>query len=52
MMGATDYAQAEPGTIRGDFAFTTTENIIHGSDTVDAAKREIPLFFSENELVG
>jgi len=52
MMGATKFTDAQPGTIRGDFAYSTTENIIHGSDSVQSAEREIPLFFSVNELVG
>jgi len=52
MMGATKFTDAEPGTIRGDFAFSTTENIIHGSDSPESAKREISLFFTEKELVG
>ena len=52
MMGATSFTDAMPGTIRGDFAYSTTENIIHGSDSPESAQREIALFFSENELVG
>ena len=45
MMGATNAAQAEPGTIRGDFSALFTENLVHGSDSVDSAKREIEIFF-------
>jgi nucleoside-diphosphate kinase len=45
MMGATDPADAAPGTIRGDFALSTTENLIHGSDSHESAAREIALFF-------
>jgi len=52
MMGATRPADAEPGTIRGDFANDTTANIVHGSDSPRTAKREIPLFFSKAELFG
>jgi nucleoside-diphosphate kinase len=52
MMGATKFSEAEPGTIRGDYAFSFTENLVHGSDSVDSAAREISLYFSDNELVG
>jgi nucleoside-diphosphate kinase len=45
MMGATKYFEAVPGTIRGDFAFSMTENLIHGSDSPESAAREIKLFF-------
>ena len=51
MMGATNPANAAPGTIRGDFAVAVSYNIIHGSDGLPAAEREIALFFQENELV-
>lgn len=43
--GATDPIEAEPGTIRGDFALEITENIVHGSDAPATATREIGLFF-------
>ena len=45
MMGATNAAQAEPGTIRGDFSALFTENLVHGSDSAKSAKREIEIFF-------
>ncbi len=45
MMGATNPADAAPGTIRGDLAIEMGENIIHGSDSVESALREIELFF-------
>jgi nucleoside-diphosphate kinase len=45
MMGATNPADAAPGTIRGDLAISTTENLIHGSDSHESAAREIALFF-------
>jgi nucleoside-diphosphate kinase len=45
MVGATNPADAAPGTIRGDFAIETTENLVHGSDSHDSAAREIALFF-------
>lgn len=45
LMGATKPAEAAPGTIRGDLALETTENLVHGSDGPDSAEREIALFF-------
>jgi nucleoside-diphosphate kinase len=45
LMGATDPKQAAPGTIRGDFGLVVTENLVHGSDGPDSAKRELELFF-------
>ena len=47
MMGATNPAEAAPGTIRGDLALSMTENLIHGSDSAASAQREIALFFPE-----
>jgi nucleoside-diphosphate kinase len=47
MMGATNPANAAPGTVRGDLATLTTENIAHGSDSEESAAREIGLFFPE-----
>ena len=49
-VGATNPAEAEPGTIRGDLALETGRNLIHGSDSPESAKREIALFFREDEL--
>ena len=51
MMGATNPANAAPGTIRGDWALDVGLNIIHGSDGAEAAAREIALFFAADELV-
>jgi nucleoside-diphosphate kinase len=45
MMGATNPLDAAPGTIRGDLATHTTENLVHGSDSVESAEREIAIFF-------
>lgn len=45
MMGATNPANADPGTIRGDLATETGENLVHGSDSADSAAREIALWF-------
>ena len=50
MLGATFGHQAEPGTIRGDFGISNQYNLIHGSDSPESAEREIPLFFSPEEL--
>ena len=50
LMGATDPAKAEEGTIRGDFGLDIERNSVHGSDSVDNAEEEIKLFFSENEI--
>jgi len=49
-VGATDPAQAEAGTIRGDFGLDIGRNSVHGSDSVETAKKEIKLFFSEGEI--
>ncbi len=50
MVGATDPARAEAGTIRGDFGLDIGRNSVHGSDSVETAKKEIKLFFSEGEI--
>lgn len=50
IMGATNPAAAEPGTIRGDLALETGLNLIHGSDSLESAQREIALFFREEEM--
>lgn len=47
LMGATDPAKAAPGTIRGDFGLAITENIVHGSDSPESAKRELALYFPD-----
>ncbi len=47
MMGATNPVNAAPGTIRGDFALLMGENIVHGSDSKESAKRELALFFPD-----
>ncbi len=46
LMGPTDPASAPPGTIRGDFGVLIQENLVHGSDSPESAKRELDLFFS------
>jgi nucleoside-diphosphate kinase len=45
LMGSTDPAASAPGTIRGDLAITVTDNLIHGSDSLESAERELALFF-------
>lgn len=50
VMGATNPAEAEAGTIRADFAQTIDENAVHGSDSLENAKIEIDYFFQENEI--
>lgn len=50
IVGETDPAKAEMGTIRGDYGLRIDQNIIHASDSKAQAEREIPLFFREDEL--
>ncbi len=51
LVGATRAEDAEPGTIRGDFAISTSFNIVHASDSPETAQREINLFFSRKEML-
>ncbi len=51
MIGPTDGRKAPPGTIRGDYALSIQENVIHASDSPETALYEISLFFKEEELV-
>jgi nucleoside-diphosphate kinase len=48
LMGPTNPAEAPPGTIRGDFGIIITENIVHGSDSVASAERELGIFFGSS----
>ena len=50
-VGATNPAQAAPGTIRGDFAVEIGRNLIHGSDSPENGEKEVALFFQTSELV-
>jgi len=50
-IGATNPADAEPGTIRGDLAVAMPDNLVHGSDSPESAEREIALWFTDDELV-
>ena len=52
IMGATNPAEADDGTIRKEFALSVGENSVHGSDSIENAKIEISQFFSEPEIVG
>lgn len=51
MMGKTNPAEAASGTIRGDYGVNVSMNVIHGSDSLESAQREIQLFFNEEELL-
>ncbi len=51
MMGATFGSKAAPGTIRGDFGVSNSFNLIHGSDSPEAAERELKLFFKSGEVL-
>jgi nucleoside-diphosphate kinase len=51
LMGATDPQKAAPGTIRADFAESIEANAVHGSDSLENAKKEIAFFFSEREIL-
>ena len=51
LIGATDPAEAAPGTIRKDFATSKQNNIVHGSDSPENAKIEIAFYFSDKELI-
>jgi nucleoside-diphosphate kinase len=50
IMGATNPAEADPGTIRADFAASIEENVVHGSDGADTAREEIKFFFDTGEF--
>ncbi|HLQ97505.1 MAG TPA: nucleoside-diphosphate kinase [Candidatus Dormibacteraeota bacterium] len=51
IIGSTNPLEAENGTIRGDFGMVVHKNIIHGSDSLDSAQREINLFFNNDEIL-
>jgi nucleoside-diphosphate kinase len=51
LMGATNYKEADPGTIRADFATDIEKNVVHGSDAPETAAEEIKYFFSELDIV-
>ena len=51
IIGATNPLSAEPGTIRGDYGVNIGRNLIHGSDAIETARREVSLWFKDEELV-
>ncbi len=51
LVGKTNPIEASPGTIRGDYAMDVGRNVIHASDSIESANREISLFFDENEII-
>ncbi|MBI4336227.1 MAG: nucleoside-diphosphate kinase [Chloroflexi bacterium] len=51
LMGATDPLKSAPGTLRGDYGLDIGRNLVHGSDSPEAAEREVALFFSQKEIV-
>uniref|UniRef100_A0A7C3UJH2 Nucleoside diphosphate kinase n=1 Tax=Geoglobus ahangari TaxID=113653 RepID=A0A7C3UJH2_9EURY len=51
LVGKTNPIEASPGTIRGDYAMDVGRNVIHASDSIESANREIALFFNENEII-
>ena len=51
MVGLTNPAEADPGSIRGDYSLETTCNSIHASDSIESAEREMNIFFQKNEIL-
>ncbi|MGE4286872.1 MAG: nucleoside-diphosphate kinase [Phycisphaerae bacterium] len=51
IIGATSAVEATPGSIRGDYAYTRACNLVHGSDSPESAAYEIPLYFTEDEIL-
>jgi len=51
MIGATDGRKAAPGTIRGDFALSIQDNVVHASDSKESFEREFKVVFSEEDVV-
>ena len=51
LIGATNGRNAEPGTIRGDFGMSGANNLVHGSDSLESAQRELALWFKPEEIV-
>ncbi|MFH1652299.1 MAG: nucleoside-diphosphate kinase [Chloroflexota bacterium] len=52
LMGATDPAKSAPGTIRADFGLSLEQNATHASDSVETARQEVSLFFTDREIMG
>jgi nucleoside-diphosphate kinase len=51
MLGVLDPLEAKPGTIRGDYTLSVRENLVHGSDSPESAKREIAVWFEPDEIL-
>ncbi len=51
MIGPTDGREAPPGTVRGDYALSKSENVVHASDSPESAEREIRVIFGEEEII-
>ncbi len=51
LMGSTDPLEANPGSIRGDYALDIEKNLVHGADSPESAEREISLFFADDEIM-
>jgi len=51
MMGSLEPLEAQPGSIRGDYSLITKENLVHGSDSVESAEREIAVWFAPDEIL-
>ncbi len=51
LMGETNPANAAPGTVRGDYAVSIGLNLVHGSDSIESAQRELALFFKKDEIL-
>ncbi|MDI3473168.1 MAG: nucleoside-diphosphate kinase [Thermotogaceae bacterium] len=51
VVGSTDAVKAFPGSIRGDFALSVRENVVHASDSVESAEREMKIFFNDDEII-
>ncbi len=52
LIGSTDAKEASPGTVRGDFSCSKSMNVIHASDSVENAQKELAIFFGDSDLLG
>jgi nucleoside-diphosphate kinase len=52
LIGPTDSKEAQPGTVRGDLSCSKSMNVIHASDSLDNAQRELSIFFKDSDLLG
>jgi nucleoside-diphosphate kinase len=51
LMGSTNPLDAQPGSLRGNYGVDISHNLVHGSDSIESAKREIEIYFQSNELI-